>query len=213
MARAAPVYILEGTWWSHLEVPQVLPYFHALSISHRNIELSHRTIRSAEDIAHYVSKIPRNAGSFLYFACHGERQRLYPMDDRLGIETGQLVDALARAKPGAVSFIHFGCCEMVEAGARRRAHAAIMKASGAKWVSGYMSGVDWLQCMFLDLALVSEVFVPMHRSRGMGRKGTKLKPAATRFIRNYEQLARGLGFSALSHVTGGPVLFPKQIRT
>jgi hypothetical protein len=50
----AQVVVLEGTWWSNQEVPLLLPYFHALSISHRDIDLSHRTIRSVEDIGYYV---------------------------------------------------------------------------------------------------------------------------------------------------------------
>ncbi len=74
MTKRAPVYILEGTWWSNHEVPLILPYFHALATSHREIDLSHRTIRGADDIAYYVSKISRNAGAFLYFACHGKRR-------------------------------------------------------------------------------------------------------------------------------------------
>lgn len=206
----ARVIVLEGTWWSHHEVPLVLPYFHALSISHRDIDLCHRTIRSAEDIGYYVGRISKNAGALLYFACHGESLHLRPAGERDKINQTALHSALSQAKKGAVSFVHFGCCEMIESKARRETHQKVMDASGAKWSSGYTNHVDWLQSMFLDLALVTEVFVPQCASTD-GRT-TQLKKRASDFIRSYEQLARELGFSALSKVTSGAVLFPERLR-
>ncbi len=207
----APVVVLEGTWWSNHEVPLVLPYFHALSISHREIDVSHRTIRSVEDIGYYVSKIRKNSGVMLYFACHGEGLHLKPAGERdKKIAQADLLTALKEAKEGAVSFVHFGCCEMIDPNARRKTHESIMNAAGAKWSSGYTTSVDWLQSMFLDLALVTEVFVPQHAVPD-GRKA-KLKKRATDFVATYEQLARELGFSALSQVTGGATLFPERLR-
>ncbi|WP_171473945.1 hypothetical protein [Frigoriglobus tundricola] len=206
----APVVVLEGTWWSNHEVPLVLPYFHALSISHREIDLCHRTIRSVEDIAYYVARVSKNSGAMLYFACHGEELHLKPAGERDKINHEDLLGALGKAKEGAVSFIHFGCCEMIAPNARRETHQKILDVSGAKWSSGYTKAVDWLQSMFLDLALVTEVFVPQCASTD-GRV-TQLKRRATDFVASYEQLARELGFSALSKVTGGPALFPERLR-
>ena len=151
MAKRAPVCILEGTWWSNHEVPLILPYFHALATSHREIDLSHRTIRGADDIAYYVSKISRNAGAFLYFACHGKRQLLRPSDHRSSVSREGLLEALSQAKAGAIAFVHFGCCEMVESSARRQTHEKISQAAGVRWVSGYTIPVDWLQSTLLDL--------------------------------------------------------------
>lgn len=205
----APVVVLEGTWWSNHEVPLVLPYFHALSISHREIDLCHRTIRSADDIAYYVGRISKNSGAMLYFACHGEDLYLEPAGERARISQEELRNALANAKEGAVSFVHFGCCEMIDPNSRRETHQQILDASGAKWSSGYTKNVDWLQSMFLDLALVTEVFVPQCASPD-GRV-TKPKKLAKDFVRSYEQLARELGFSALSMVSDGPALFPGRL--
>jgi hypothetical protein len=56
----APVYILEGSWWSKRETPLTLSYLQALAASHGDIDLSHRTIRSADDIAFYVKRLGRN---------------------------------------------------------------------------------------------------------------------------------------------------------
>lgn len=207
--RNAPIFILEGSWWSNHEVPLVLPYFNALATSHREIDLSHRTIRCAEDIAHYVSRIPKNAGAMLYFACHGSQQNLIPADMQSKISQNDLCSALGKAKDGAVSFVHFGCCEMVAAGDRRNSHQNILNASGAKWASGYTKSIDWLQSMFLDLALVSEVFVPNHKIPDGRVK--PLKKQADSFIRIYDQLARELGFSALSTVSNRNVLFPERL--
>lgn len=203
----APIYILEGTWWSHHEVPLVLPYFHALAISHRSIDLSHRTIRCLEDIEYYVSKISKNAGAFLYFACHGDHNCLVPADSRSKIPQDALLKALAKAQPGAVSFVHFGCCEMVDK-KRRLSHEYILKACGAKWASGYTKAVDWLRSTVFDLALVSEIFVPHCKYDG---KSFKLKNEAGNFVKLYEQAARELGFSALAQVSSGPMLIPKRL--
>lgn len=209
--RKARVIVLEGTWWSHHEVPLVLPYFHALSISHREIDLCHRTIRSAEDIAYYVGKISKNTGALLYFACHGERLHLRPAGERDKIDQTALLDALRKAKEGAISFVHFGCCEMIDTKDRRESHQKVMDASGAKWCSGYTNEVDWLQSMFLDLALVTEVFVPQFASTD--GHVTQLKKRASDFIRSYDQLARELGFSALSKFKGSTDLFPERLRS
>jgi hypothetical protein len=201
----APVVVLEGTWWSNHQVPLVIPYFNALAASHRDIDLSHRTICSAEDIAYYVSRIAKNAGAMLYFACHGGRLSLVPADGRSPISQAALLEALAKAKEGAISFIHFGCCEMVAPDDRRATHQRVLGACNAKWASGYTKSIDWLPSMFLDLALVSEVFVPYHDG------GVQLKRQADNFVRMYEQLARELGFSALAEVSAGNLLFPERL--
>lgn len=190
-------------------MPMLLPYFNALATSQADIELSHRTIRCVDDIRYYVSKIPKNAGALLYFACHGEDQRLFPVADKKGIDPEALVGALSQAKEGAVSFVHFGCCEIVDAAQRRACHQPIMEATNARWVSGYTTEVDWLQSTFLDLALVAEVYVPDYQARD-GRTAP-LKRSADQFVNNYEQLARSLGFSALSRVTKGELLFPPRL--
>jgi hypothetical protein len=207
----ARVVVLEGAWWSNDEVPLVLPYFHALSISHREIDLCHRTIRSVEDIAYYVARISKNSGAMLYFACHGEALHLKPAGERAKISQTKLLDALSEGKDGAVSFVHFGCCEMIAPNARRETHQKILDASGARWSSGYTKDVDWLQSMFLDLALVTEVFVPQCAS--IDGRVTRLKKRATDFVGSYEQLAREPGFSAPSKVTGGATLFPERLRS
>jgi hypothetical protein len=207
--QKAPVVILEGSWWSNHEVPLVLPYFNALATSHQEIDLSHRTIRNVDDIAHYVSRIPEDAGAMLYFACHGAQLSLYPIDEESPISQGSLLEALKNAKTGAISFVHFGCCEMVETKKRRKTHQAILDACGAKWASGYTKEVNWLRSTFLDLALVSELFVPDYNTTDGRAK--PLKKQADNFVRMYSQLARELGFSALSKVSAGELLFPERL--
>lgn len=210
--KKARIVVLEGTWWSNHEVPLVLPYFQALDISHREIDVSHRTIRSVDDIAYYISRIPRNAGVMLYFACHGERLELKPTQDRERIETSILCDALQKAKRGAISFVHFGCCEMVEPGDRRKSLSEYLEATGARLASGYTKQIDWLESMFLDLALITNVFVPFAQSPD-GRVA-QLKKRTSKFVQNYEQLARGLGFSALSTSSNGSAsLFPQRMHS
>ena len=195
MAKRAPVCILEGTWWSNHEVPLILPYFHALATSHREIDLSHRTIRGADDIAYYVSKISRNAGAFLYFACHGKRQLLRPSDHRSSVSERACSRRCRRPKPARLPL----CTSVAARWLNPRLDARLTKRSRrppVRWVSGYTIPVDWLQSTLLDLALVSEVFVPDHQAKPKHQR--KLKPRAEQFIKNYEQLARELGFSARS---------------
>ncbi len=204
----APLVVLEGLWWSKHEVPLVLPYFQALATSHKNIELSHRTFRSAADIKHYVSNIPKNAGAFLYFACHGHQLHLCP-ESKVSISTDEIIDALGFAKYGAVSFVHFGCCEMVDSRNRRGHHEQIMNACDARWVSGYTKEVGWLQPIFIELALVTEIYVPLRKQDG---RSFKLKNQAENFFNMYEQTARQLGLSALTTVSGGEMLLPERLR-
>jgi hypothetical protein len=208
--KLAKIVILEGTWWSNHEVPLVLPYFQALASSHRGIDVSHRTFRNASDIEHYVKKIKTGSGAFLYFACHGDQGHLVPANWRSKIPPEELYNALGGAKSDAVSFVHFGCCEMVTDGKRRESHQAVLDASGAIWTSGYVRTVDWLQSTFLDLALITEVFVP--QSGIQDGRTKRLSAKAKAFLEDYEQLARQLGFSAMSKVTGGTKLFPERLR-
>jgi hypothetical protein len=136
---------------------------------------------------------------------------LMPSGKKSKILQHDLVEALSKSKENAISFVHFGCCEMVEPGARRESLEKIMHVTGAAWVSGYAREVDWLSSTFLDLALVTEVFVPYYGATD-GRSAP-LKRNAKNFISDYEQLARTFGFSALSKVSGGIELFPKRLQT
>jgi hypothetical protein len=52
---------------------------------------------------------------------------------------------LSEAKEGAVSFVHFGCCEMIAPNARRETHQKVLDASRTKWSSGYTKVVNRLQ--------------------------------------------------------------------
>jgi hypothetical protein len=207
---ASRCYILEGSWWKAHELPQVLPYFQALAATQGTISLAHRTIRSIDDIAYWVKKIPKNGRSFLYFACHGEGLDLLPGGRRSRVSRDALLDVLSEAKVGAIAFLHFGCCEMVDPRHRRRSLQDLADASGAYWVSGYTSSVDWLRSMFLDLALLAEVYLTFAKTGN--RRGPKLQSHVQRFIRDYEQLARALGFSGLSRgVVAKDNLFPQRL--
>jgi hypothetical protein len=207
----APVYILEGTWWSSTETPIVLPYFEALAGSDSRIILSHRTIRNADDVKFYVQRLRKNERAFLYFACHGLEQRLLPVDDSTGISRKELLDALSDHREQAVAFIHFGCCEMVDPCHRRRSLGEIMEASGARWASGYTRRIDWLRSMLFDLTLVSEVYL-YFRGR-MGRMGPKIVTPAQRFLADHDQVSRSLGFSAVSRNSSGTQwLYPARLQ-
>jgi len=206
---AISCYILEGTWWSNREVPQVLPYFQALEITGNRINLSLRTFRSVDDIAYWISKISRGERAFVYFACHGDKQQLVPSDGRSPISNSHLLNALTAAKDGAIDFLHFGCCEMISPGNRRESLESYLLASKSKWVSGYSKSVDWLQSTLLDLALVAELAVPYHNDRKRGN--VKLSFRGRKFLKNYEQLVRSLEFSgAYKNGNNKVELFPKR---
>lgn len=203
------VIILEGSWWDDHELPQILPYFQALAVTHKDdIEICHRTFRSEEDISYYVSQLKKDEGVMLYFACHGEKGSLHPAPGT-AISTLQVATALRNAKPGAIGLVHFGSCEMVTHGRRRESHQLIMDASGAKWVSGYTKSVDWLPSTFLDLMLVIDIFATQH-GQSDGRIA-RLKQRATEFFELYEEAARSLGFSALAASSSGSKLYPSAL--
>lgn len=208
--KKARVIILEGSWSHEHEIPQILPYFQALAVTHPDdIEISHRTFRNVDDIAFYASQIKKNEGVLLYFASHGCDGMLQPSGD-VSIALSAVADALAGAKEGAISFVHFGSCEMVSHRRRRESHVAIMEACGAKWVSGYTKSVDWLPSTFLDLMLVSSIFMPQHGETD-GR-AARINHNASDFFEMYEQTARHLGFSALSRNATGEKLYPAALR-
>lgn len=207
----APVYIFEGTWWSSREVPLVLPYFEALSGSDSRIVLSHRTIRNAEDIRYYVKRLGKGERAFLYFACHGRQLRLYPVDGKSPIHRNALLEALSEHREKAIGFVHFGCCEMVDSEKRRASLSELLDASGAQWASGYTRDIDWLRSTLFDLSLISEVFVEYRRTPRA--RPSLILGSAKRFLDDHDQLARSLGFSALSRGPGGRhSLFPPRLR-
>jgi hypothetical protein len=210
MKKILPLYILEGTWWSNRETPQILPYFQALENSGNRIELSHRTFRNIDDLIYWMRKIPRNEGAFLYIACHGEGLSLVPTSRNEKVGNEEVVKALEMIKPGAVSFLHFGCCEMVDPFRRRDCLNSYLTASNARWVSGYVAEVDWLPSTLLDLALIAELAVPYHRDSRI--IDPRLSVRTSYFIRNYEQLVRSLRFSAAyRNKKGETTLYPARL--
>jgi len=208
--RRAPCYIFEGTWWANREVPQVLPYLQALHASDGRLDLSHRTFRCADDLAYWLSKIPKTERSFVYVACHARDGNLYPADGRSAVPLEKVCDALGAAKPGAIEFLHFGSCEIVDSRNRRGSLQSLADASRARWVSGYVNDVYWLPSMLLDLALVGELFLPFYHETRTRRP--RLKARAQWFLRSYEQLARELGFSGLArNLAGVDALIPRRL--
>lgn len=206
--RKAKIIILEGTWWKKHEQPLVLQYFNALAISYKEIDVSHRTIRNAEDIDYYISKISPSQRVMLYFACHGSDMNLMPSGNKSKIEFERLLESFSKAKSGAISFIHFGCCEMSKTG-DRRVYERIMELTKAEWVSGYGKEVDWLASTLLDLAVVMEFFVP--RNLEEDRRKAPYDCLEKRFNEMYGNLARKLEFSAVWNTSNGNILLPKHL--
>jgi hypothetical protein len=209
--RRAPCYIFEGTWWANREVLQVLPYLQALRESDGHLDLSHRTFRSANDLTYWFGRIPRTERAFVYVACHASDGNLYPTDGRSPVVWEKLCEALGAARPGAMEFLHFGSCGIVDARDRRGSLESLADASNARWVSGYVRPIDWLPSMLLDLALVGELFLPFYHETRTRRP--HLKARTHWFLRSYEQLARELGFSGLArNLAGVDALIPRRLR-
>lgn len=206
----APVFVLEGIWETLLEPPHVLPYLAAYEQSHREANVFHRTFRNQADLAYYIGRIPKGKQAFVYVACHGQVGVLDPSDKASKIPATGVVEALSAAKHQSIAFLHFGCCEFVQSedATRRATLSNLMQAAGAQWVSGYAKPVDWLSSMLVDLALISAVYIPWHNEP---TKAAKAHRAANEFLHSYEQLARELGFSALSRLTNQPTLFPRRL--
>ena len=207
--RRAPCYIFEGAWWGARETPLVLPFLQALEALDGGLSLSHKTFRSADDLQYWFRRIPKGDRAFVYIACHADRGDLQPVDGRSQSPRGQLLDALEVAKPNAIEFLHFGACEIVDPADRRRSLEGLARASGARWVSGYVKAVDWLPSMLLDLAVVGELFLPFYHETGERRP--QLRARAKWFLANYGQLARDLGLSALGRLAGINALIPARL--
>jgi hypothetical protein len=193
MSNTLNCYILEGTWWNYREVPQVLPYFQALAMTHPHLRVSHRSIRTASDIEFWVKKIRKGERAFLYFACHGYKLDLYPIGERHPIRNAELLEALGAAKPYSIDYIHFGCCQMIRRMRKDESLTSYLNATGAIWASGYSKMVDWFQGTLLDLALISELAIPMH----LDSKDRYVKPSyrGKRFTTDYNLQSKRLGFA------------------
>lgn len=203
----ATVYVLEGAWNSAMESPMILPYLTAYANSHNDVKVQYRTIRCKEDVAYYVSQIRKGTKAFLYIACHGLVGELHPTDETR-ITVNDVCTALEDAKPEAISFVHFGSCQFVHSTQRRKVLEKLRVPAGALWVSGYTKLIDWLPSTWLDLALISEVYVPW-RNATTDQKAAKAR--AHQFIGSYEQLARSLGFSGLSTLGDDGLLMPTKL--
>jgi hypothetical protein len=199
--RKAPCYIFEGTWWGPRETPLVLPFLQALGSLDGGLDLSHRTFRSADDLKYWFRRIPKNDRALVYISCHATGGELEPADGRSKVTWDDLLDALRAVKPGAIEFLHFGACEIIERGNRRGSLQALSNASRARWVSGYVEDVDWLRSMLLDLAVVAELFLPFYHETSNRRP--QLRARARWFLETYGQQARTLGFSGLARKQGG----------
>lgn len=184
--------ILEGSWWKPHEAPLVLPYFQALAQTH-GLKVMHRTFRTAEDLEFWIKKIPKGCGALLYIACHGSQGDLYPVGQREKISREQVIEALKGAKPGALEFLHFGCCEIFEPSERRSVLRDFAEESGAKWVSGFSTRIDWLRSTVLDMAMVAEVYCEFAKGKSVVRQSRV-------FFRDFDATVRQLQFSAV--VTG-----------
>lgn len=217
MARLPPIYILEGSWWGTSEVPQILPFFQALVTALGPARLSHRTVRSGDDIGYWIRAIPKGSRAFVYVACHGSGGSIHPgADEASTVSKDELVELLrANAKPQAIDFLHLGCCETVEEGKRRQTLEEIVDAAGARWASGYTKAVDWLPSTLLDMSMAAELFIPFHLdANGKSGKGNAphLVKRAKNFVQDHNQLVRKLGFSALTrNSAGGTALLPAKL--
>jgi hypothetical protein len=145
----------------------------------------------------------------VYIASHADGDDLQPVDRRSRITRDELIDALQAAKTGAIEFLHFGACEFIDPARRREQLEELADASRARWVSGYVKPVDWLPSMFLDLAVVGELYLSFYHETNQRRP--KLRARAKRFLKTYQQLARDLGFSGLSALAGGRTLIPARL--
>lgn len=193
---ALTCYIFEGTWWNHKEVPQVLPYFQALASTDRRLKLSHRSIKDIDDIRFWISKIPKNEQAFVYFACHGVSQELYPFGNQSKITNEDLLSALGESKENAIDFLHFGCCQMLRRVKKDSSLEGYSLSSNAKWVSGYSKKVGWVQSTLLDLAIVSELAIPAHYASK--KSNIKLAYRAANFLKVYGGgFSESLGFAGV----------------
>lgn len=207
----ANIYVFEGSWDRPNEAPQVLPFLSAYEQTFKNIKLNHRTIRNQADLAYYIGKIPKGNQSLVYIACHGDIGLLDPSDKKSQIHMHELQAALNSAKQDSIAFLHLGCCHFLqqEEGSRRNyLNELIGSMEGGRWVSGYTKEVDWLGSLLLDLAFISEVYVPWREAPTQKREAEK---SAERFLKAYEQLVRSLGFSALSTIGRSDVLIPHRL--
>lgn len=208
--RRAPVWIFEGTWWDHHESSKVLPYFQAVSSTVAPLDIGHRTFRSADDLEYWIKKIPRGTSAFVYVACHGNGEGLWPVSNTL-ISVDELCATFTAAKDGAIGFLHFGTCGVVDGTNRRASLQRLRRAARARFVSGFTRPIDWFQSTLFDVVIAAELFVPYYLDAR--HSAPKLAKRASDAYREHQALARRLGFTGLvSTASGGETMIPARLR-
>ena len=198
------IVVFESYWNTPNENPQVLPFIQALVNLHQQpktnsdpkgvvpIEIVYRTVRTKSDLTYYLSSQDKNISSnnLLYLASHGIKGFLSFSNNRneeeFWISHDEVCNLLEANCKGVFSHIHFAACGYFAGDKTWKKYHEIIKASNAKYVSGYRENIDWIESMFVDLAYIYYFYIN-------GNQQNKSK--INNFESSYNELARLLGFT------------------
>ena len=143
---------LESLWNKNIEhrlsVAPILELSSKISLA-KFVHLSCNTI---EELVHHLNLLKKRRGyGILYLSFHGRPGMIILDGSPLDIET--LADPDFMGKGFENWAIHFGCCEVMKIGEKKKID--FMKRTKALMVTGYRTDVDWINSTVMDLLLLT----------------------------------------------------------
>lgn len=179
------IWLMEGYWSSSVsDVRSVKPMLQALSDS-GIATFVHRHINDAEDLVKAMTLLGQKRQKkydIAYLACHGEPGIVHIGDDAWTLT--ELADELPSTGALEGKLLHFGSCSVLR---NQRECRVLLKATGARAISGFTKDVDWFEPMAFELLM----FQKYARYKRFGSFVNGIE-------RDYGQLGDKLGFTIIS---------------
>ena len=135
--------------------------------------VTYKTVATCEELRYYLSQMPKKMYAdydVIYLAFHGRKGeiQLYEAKEKNTlVHMISLEDLAEMCSPEwlADKTVIFGTC--LTLGASEKRICNFMKKSGASFVAGYNKSVDFARSSILDIALITEILMPIPKSKSI----------------------------------------------
>ena len=177
------ILALEGEWENNpkykIGIGSILKFIEEVT----EVDYHHRRVATESDFFFYLKKGSYKSFSIIYFAFHGERNKII-----LGNNKHQLtLDEIAEGASGVLKdkIVHFGSCSTLKI--KKQDLIKFKKVTGAKIVSGYTKDIGFVDSSIFDIAYFTLLF-----------KYERKAHVDSRMQKDYPGLYKRLGFVFLS---------------
>ena len=141
---------LESLWDKDIEHRLSVAPILELSSTINNVKFIHLSCNTIEELAHHLNLLKKKRGyGILYLAFHGRPGRIVLNDTPIDLEV--LADFMGKGFENWV--IHFGCCETMRVGKKKKMN--FIKRTRASMITGYRTEVDWINGTAMDMLLLN----------------------------------------------------------